>query len=42
MVYARLDQGQREKAEGRKTEIYLKELSKETLLLNQVDVIGLH
>lgn len=30
-----LNQEQREKAEARKTRIYLKELSKETVLLNQ-------
>lgn len=37
-----LNQGQREKAKTRNTGIYLKELSKETVLLNQEDFIGLH
>ena len=33
--HLRLNQEQREKAEARKTRVYLKELSKETVLLNQ-------
>lgn len=36
-----LDQEQGEEAEARQTRIYLKELSKEAMLLNQTDIIGL-
>lgn len=40
--HLRQDQGKGKKAETRKIRIYLKELSKETVLLNQADFIELH